>query len=133
MFDAPSREESCVQRPRSNTPLQALVLLNDPTYVEAAQVFAEQVVRSGGKTVEERIRFAFQNTLNRDPAPREVEILSQVAKKHLAEFAEDKAAASEAIKTGNRVPSNDLDPVELAAWTSVTRILLNLNESITRY
>src|SRR5205807_2801313 len=65
-FDAPSREECTVERPRSNTPLQALVLLNDPTYVEAARAFAERIIRTGGDTPEQRIQFAYRQALCRD-------------------------------------------------------------------
>src|SRR5207249_9635928 len=67
-FDAPSREECTVERPRSNTPLQALVLLNDPTYVEASRVFAERILK-GADTTEKRIAFAYRHALNRAPLP----------------------------------------------------------------
>src|SRR5207253_7078332 len=77
-FDAPSREECTVERPRSSTPLQALVLLNDPTYVEAARVFAERIVREGGQSVEDRLNWAFRQALSRRPRPEEVELLKEL-------------------------------------------------------
>lgn len=132
VFDAPTREESCVQRTRSNTPLQALVLLNDPTYVESAQAFAERIVRSGADH-SGRLEFAFRQALNRQPTPAESQILNRIYEKHRAEFAEDPAAAQKSIATGIRQPPEDLDAVELAAWTSVSRIILNLHETMTRY
>src|SRR5207248_3042002 len=73
-FDAPSREECSVERPRSNTPLQALVLLNDPIYVEASRAFAERVLRDGGATPEERIRYTFRRALSRQPSADELKV-----------------------------------------------------------
>lgn len=132
VFDAPSREESCVQRPRSNTPLQALVLLNDPTYVEAAVAFGEKIMR-GASDDPGRIRLAFVDALNRKPEPREVEILLGVLNDHRKDYAADPQAAQAAIQVGIHKPPKDLAPAELAAWTSIARIVLNLNETITRY
>ncbi|MEC9092077.1 MAG: PSD1 and planctomycete cytochrome C domain-containing protein [Planctomycetota bacterium] len=132
VFDAPTREESCVQRPRSNTPLQALVLLNDPSYVESAQAFAETILRTQAGLAD-RLQFAFHQALNRDPSDREKEILKKVLKKHKQEFLTDAASAKDAVKAGIRTPSSELDTQELAAWISVARIILNLHETITRY
>lgn len=131
-FDAPSREECTVERPRSNTPLQALVLLNDPTYVEAARVFAEQVMRKGGQSFPERLNWAFHQALSRDAKPTELELLKSVYQRHWASFGEDLAAVQKLVSTGDYVVAAGLDPVELAAWTSVTRVLLNLHETISR-
>src|SRR5436853_5423727 len=74
-FDAPSREECTVDRPRSNTPLQALVLLNDPIYVEASRAFAERILREGGPSVEGRLHFAFRLALSRQALPKEIAVL----------------------------------------------------------
>ena len=78
-FDAPSREECTAERPRSNTPLQALVLLNDPTYVEAARAFAEMIIRKGGATTDERLDFAFARALSRPIPASETEVLGRAA------------------------------------------------------
>ncbi len=132
-FDAPTREESCVQRPRSNTPLQALVLLNDPTYVEAARVFAAQIMREGGGAEKERLDFAYKQALGRPPKPAEVAILSGLLQKHLTQYADDPSAAAEVLKNGDFAAPADLNATELAAWTSVARAILNLHETIARY
>jgi hypothetical protein len=131
-FDAPSREECTVQRPQSNTPQQALVLLNDPTYVEAARALAGRILTAGGKTTPERLEFAFRAVLARPPRPDEVKVLTALLEKHQQEFAADKAAAEKLVKVGDLVSPASLDPVELAGWTSACRVLLNLHETITR-
>jgi mono/diheme cytochrome c family protein len=132
-FDAPSREECTVERPRSNTPLQALVLLNDPTYVEAARRFAELTIQQGGATTEQRLAFAFQKALNRNPGEDEQTILVGLYEEHLADYQKDKASAALLAKIGYVKTAADIDVAELAAWTSVTRVILNLHETITRY
>jgi Protein of unknown function (DUF1553)/Protein of unknown function (DUF1549)/Planctomycete cytochrome C len=131
-FDAPSREECTVERARSNTPQQALVLLNDPTYVEAARALAGGVLADGGKTTAERFEFAFRRVLVRSPRPEELKVLTALLEKHEAEFAADKAAAEKLLAVGDLKSPANLDPAELAAWTSVCRVLLNLHETITR-
>ncbi len=130
-FDAPSREECTVDRPRSNTPLQALVLLNDPTYVEASRALAEKVVRDG-KTPAERLQIAFRQVLARKPTAQEETLLLGLAEKHLQEYRDDRKAAEELLKVGDRPAPKDMDVAELAAWSSVARVLLNLHETITR-
>jgi len=132
-FDAPSREECTAERPRSNTPQQALILLNDPTYVEAARVFAERIVREGGKADDERLAFAFRQALSRNPTSQEQQILNALRKKHLGVYSEAKEAADQLLGIGDRPKPNDVDSAELAAWTSVARVILNLPESIIRY
>ena len=131
-FDASTREECVAERVRSNTPQQALVLLNDPTYVEAARVFAERIVREGGKEAAERIRFAFREALSRPPTAEEQKILLELHGKHAAQYAADKGAAAEWLQAGGKPAAKDIDPVELAAWSSVSRTILNLHETITR-
>jgi hypothetical protein len=132
-FDAPSREECTAERPRSNTPQQALVLLNDPTYVEAARVFAERTIRQGGKTDDQRLAFAFREALSREPTSQEEQILTSLRKKHLNEYNDDKQATDQLLGIGDRAKPTDVDGVELAAWTSVARVIMNLPESIIRY
>ncbi len=132
-FDAPSREECTVQRPRSNTPLQALVLLNDPQYVEAARTFAERIVRAGGKTPASRINFAYQQALQRDANRFEVALLSSIFNKHAQRYKADAEAAKQLLSVGAKPAPTDIDAAELAAWTNIARIVLNLHETITRY
>jgi hypothetical protein len=131
-FDAPSREECTADRVRSNTPLQSLVLLNDPIYVESARVFAEKVLAAGGATQAERLAYAYRRALSRAPRPEEERLLLQLLEKHLAEYRQDPESARKLISVGSSPSPTPLDPVELAAWTSLTRVLLNLHETITR-
>src|SRR5262249_37182045 len=130
-FDAPSREECTADRPRSSTPLQALVLLNDPTYVEAARVLAERALRQGGD-VTERLNWIYRRALARDARPEEQTLLTGLLRKHRSEFAADKEAARRLVSTGEWPVPQDLDVAEWAAWTSVARVVLNLHETITR-
>ncbi len=131
-FDAPSREECTVERPRSNTPQQALVLLNDPTYVEAARSLAVRVLNEAGETSEQRLSWLFQTVLSRSPQDSESSILRGVLEKHRQTYKEDVEAAKQFLGVGMRPIPEDLDVAELAAWTSITRIILNLHETITR-
>jgi hypothetical protein len=131
-FDAPSREECTADRVRSNTPLQSLVLLNDPIYVEAARVFAEKVLTAGGATPAERLAYAYRRALSRAPRPEEERLLLALLDKHLAEYRADPEAARKLVSVGSSPSPTPLDPVELAGWTSLTRVLLNLHETITR-
>lgn len=132
-FDAPSREECCVERTRSNTPLQSLVLLNDPTYVEAARVFAARIIAHAGRSTPERIVYAYRQALARQPSPEETRLLAELYDKHRRQYAADPAAAQALLKVGDFEASKDADPAELAAWTSVARVVFNLHEFITRY
>jgi hypothetical protein len=131
-FDAPTREECTVERPRSSTPLQALVLLNDPTYVEAARVFAERILKEGGTTMSERLDWAYRHAVSRHVKPEEVRLLNELHARHRAEFARDPQAAEKLVHTGEWAVAKDIPTVELAAWTSVARVILNLHETITR-
>jgi hypothetical protein len=131
-FDAPTREECTAERTRSSTPLQALALLNDPTYVEAARVFAERIIKQGGADTASRLDWAYRRAVSRGIRPDEVQVLSALHAKHVAEFRGDRAAAEKAVAVGQwRVPK-DGDVAELAAWTSVARTILNLHETISR-
>jgi len=131
-FDAPSREECTAQRPASNTPLQALVLLNDPTYVEAARAFAENIVRDGGATLETKLRWAFDRALLRSPTPSEIELLTKLYESHRLQYEADTESARALLTIGvHPVPKED-NLAEIAAWTSVARSLLNLHETVTR-
>jgi len=131
-FDAPSREECVVERPRANTPLQALVLLNDPTYVEAARVFAERILKEGGMRPEDRVQFAFRQALQRRAQPAELQIVLTLFHKHLEQYRANPKAAADVLTVGEKLAPKDLNAAELAAWTAVTRVILNLHETITR-
>ncbi len=132
-FDAPSREECIAERPVSNTPQQALTLLNDPTFVEASRVFAERILREATPPdFDAQLTFAYRELLSRTPQPRETDLLRKLHDQHLADYQADSEAARELISTGLAPVPEDLDPAQLAAWTSITRTLLNLSESITR-
>ena len=131
-FDAPTREECCVERPRSNTPLQSLVLLNDPIFVEAARVLAERTLQEGGADTVSRLRFAYRQVLSRSPRPDEERILTDLLGRHQKEFTEDPIATNALLRVGEHKTPKDLSKMELAAWTSVARVILNLHETITR-
>jgi uncharacterized protein DUF1553/uncharacterized protein DUF1549/cytochrome c len=131
-FDAPSREECSCERPQSNTPLAALVLLNDPTFVEAARVFAARILHDGGSTSDERLRWAWQMALSRPPTDRELAAMQRLLEAERVSFAAESARVTELLKTGLAPTPADLDQTELAAWTSVARALFNLNEFVTR-
>lgn len=132
-FDAPSRERCTVQRSRSNTPLQNLVLLNDPTYVEAARVFAQRIIREGGKDESLRVKFALRQALGREAQPGEAHILIGLYRRHAESYGDEAAAAKELIGIGQFKTLENVPASELAAWTSVARVILNLHETITRY
>ncbi len=132
-FDAPSRQECTAERATSNTPMQALTLLNDPSYVEAARVFASRIIQEGGESVAERVNWAYQCALSRLPEPKELEIVTHLYEKHQAEYTADLAAANTLITAGELPVIEGIEPEQLAAWTSVARVILNLHETITRY
>ena len=131
-FDAPSREECTVERPRSNTPQQALVLLNDPTYVEAARAFAVRMLSEGGDDFASRVNWAYQQALSRDVRPDELGVIQSLFEKHRAEYGADPQAAGNLVQTGASDPPAEYPVAELAAYTSLARVILNLHETITR-
>ena len=131
-FDAPTREECAADRNRSNIPQQALVLLNDPTYVEAARALAVRMIKEGGEDAGGRIAWAWRQVLNRAPRADELATTRALLAKELAEYHADPAAAQNLLKTGQTPLPGGLDNAELAAWTNIARVLLNLHETITR-
>lgn len=132
-FDAPSREECVAQRVVSNIPQQALVLLNDPTYLEAARAFAVRMIFDGGDSIEERVTFGWHEALSREPTKSEVAILKSLVERHGGAFEQDIENAKLLIAIGQSNNPEEISPAELAAWTSVARAILNTHESITRY
>ncbi len=131
-FDAPSREACVVRRARTNTPMQALVLMNDIQYVEASRSFAERILKEGGSTPEARATFAFRRAVARPPKPTELAVLLNTYQQHLAEFQQDKDAALKLISVGEAPRDATLDPSDHAAWTMIANLLLNLSESVTK-
>ncbi len=129
-FDAPTREECGVNRVSSNTPLQALVLLNDPIFLEAARVFAANILNSGA-TWDAQLNFAFSRALNRAPTAEERRILADLHEKSLKSFQSGASNAEQFLSAGE-APLPALDHVKLAAMTTVARAILNLHETITR-
>lgn len=131
-FDAPAREECTADRPRSNTPLAALILLNDPSYVEAARVYAEQVLVAGPATDEQRIRSVFRGALSRGPNDRELAILTSLLRKQRERYQADRSLAEQVVSVGEKPVAEGADVVELATLLSVTRAVFNMHEFITR-
>ena len=131
-FDAPSREECVAERNRSNIPQQALVLLNDPSYVEAARVFATRIVTECQGDDSQRIAWAWQQALQRDPREEEMKVALDLVAQHSKIYQESPAAADSLLAVGQTKLPEGIDKVQVATWTHVARVLLNLHESITR-
>ena len=132
-FDAPSREICAIKRVRTNTPLQAFVTLNDPVYVEAAQALARRIVREGGSNLEDRVRYALQLCLCRPPEPEQVAQLIELYQGELARY-RDKIARPPWPWPPSRSARSPpgMDPADLAAWTTVANVLLNLDGVLTK-
>ena len=131
-FDAPDREKCTGRRALTNTPLQALVLLNDPTYVEAARALAERTLLEGGTDEKKRVAFAFRLATARKPSGKETGVLRKLLETELAAFAKNPQAATKLLGVGESARDKRLNPTELAAWTTVTSVISNLDETVTR-
>jgi hypothetical protein len=131
-FDAAGRETCVVRETRTNTPLQALTLLNDVAFVEAARVLAQRVMTDGGATPEERITFMFRLATARRPRSAELRILLDGFHEHLASYRKDSQAALKLVSTGEFRRDEKLDVSELAAYMAVAGLILNLDETITK-
>jgi hypothetical protein len=132
LFDAPSRETCVVRRARTDTPLQALVLMNDETYVEAARGLAQRMIEKGGSSVKGRIDYAFRTVLARDPQPDELQILSREIARHEKHYQGDVKDAKKLISIGDLKADPKLPPAEVAAYTLVASTILNLDETLTK-
>ena len=130
-FDAPAREACTVKRPRTNTPLQALALMNEVTFVEAARRLAERTLRAD-PSVDGRIQFAFETALARSPSPEELGALRRILDAQLVRFRSDRLAAEDLVNVGASAPDPKLVPQELAAYTLLASTLMNLDEFITK-
>jgi len=131
-FDAPTREECTVNRVSSNTPLQALDLMNDSIFVESARVFAEHIVRRGGAGFDRELDWAFLRALNRTPGKEERRILKDLYAKNLVRFRASPQAAAQLLSVGEAPRAAGADEPEIAAMALVARAILNLHETITR-
>jgi hypothetical protein len=131
-FDAPDREKCAARRSLTNTPLQALVLLNDTTYTEAARALAERMLTEGGKTAVARLEYGFRLATARAPQPRETAVLKDALNADLLEFKRHEDRAQALLKNGEAPVNPKLDKSELAAWTTVAGMILNLDETITK-
>ena len=131
-FDAPDREKCTARRSVTNTPLQALVLLNDPTYVEASRFLAARMLTQGGKTAAARIDYAFRLATGRAPDAQERAILLEQAQEAIANYSQHPDEAKELLAVGDSKSDPRLNPKELAAWTTVAGVILNLDETITK-
>jgi hypothetical protein len=131
-FDAPDREKCMARRLLTNTPLQALVLLNDPTYVEAARALATRTLTQAGPEPADRVRFAFRLATARVPDSFEVAVLEKQAEQELTHYRQDPGAAQKLIQVGESPVDTQLNASELAAWTMVANTILNMDETITK-
>lgn len=132
-FDAPSREECAADRAQSNTPLQSLVLLNDPSYVEAAKALATRILGSGLTSDGDRIDFAYRRAFSRTATDREHEVLRTLLAGQRASYREKTDQARQLLEVGLSSVATEFEPAELASWTMVSRALLNKHEFVTKY
>jgi hypothetical protein len=131
-FDAPEREYCVVQRSRTNTPLQAFVMLHDPQFVEAARKLAERMIHESDADPDQRIAHGFQLCTARQPTERESALLRRALHDRLVQYQSDKDAAAKLLSIGQSTPDSAIDPAELAAYATIARMLLNLSEFITK-
>jgi len=131
-FDAPTREQCTVRRPRTNTPLQALALMNDVQLVEAARHLAARMMRDGGPTPAERLAFGFRVATGRAPEAKESDVLVRTYEAQLAHYKADPAAAKELLSVGESKRDESLDPADHAATTMMANLILNLDEAVTK-
>jgi hypothetical protein len=131
-FDAPDRETCTSRRAQTNTPLQALVLMNDPAYVEAARALAERTLLEGGRDDRSRVTYAFRLATARGPSNKESDVLRGLLRQRREAFGKDRQAATALLGVGESPRNRTLDVAELAAWTTVASVILNLDETITK-
>jgi hypothetical protein len=132
IFDAPTREKCTVRRAITNTPLQALVTLNDTQFVETARHFAERMLSLESETVEQRIAYGFRLATARRPKPHEQAVLQRVLVKALEQYQADPSAAAALVAIGESARDDSLDPIKHAGWTILASTILNLDETLTR-
>ncbi len=130
-LDAPTREFCIAQRAKTSTPLQSLVLMNDPVFVEAARAFAQRLISEIPGNSRSRLTHAWRLALARWPSPDELKILENTLDSQMATYNRDKDAAKKLISVGDLALPKDVDESELAAWTAISNVILNLNETIS--
>jgi hypothetical protein len=131
-FDAPTRDTACTRRQRTDTPLQALVTMNDPQWVEASRALAQRLIEQGGKQPEQRIKYLSDLVLSHDPSPQMESVLQQSLGQMEQHYAADPTAAHELIAVGEKPRDPAIPPPELAAWTMVVSEVLNLDETLNK-
>jgi hypothetical protein len=131
-FDATNREQLCAVRDRTNTPLQALQLMNDVQHFEAARALAERVIAEGGMTNEERFTFLYRTVLSRKPDADELRLLSAALTKQALIFDRDPQAAKKVVQVGESKPRGVASDAETAEWMMIANLVLNLDETVTR-
>jgi hypothetical protein len=131
IFDSPSREKCVVQRARTNTPLQALVTLNDPQFVEAARVLAQRLLKTERDDAS-RINLAYQLCTSRPASDRELAIIEKLLSDQRKRFTDSLDKANQLLMVGESSRDESIDAVEHAAWTVISQMILNLDETLTR-
>ena len=133
-FDAPSRESCVVRRERTNTPLQALLLMNEEQYIEAARSFAERMLDETSKdaTDDTRIHRLFETALLRPASEVEVQLFAKFVNQTRTDFENDSEAAKKLIGIGELPPKSETEPSELAAWTMAASMIMNMDEYVTK-
>ena len=131
-FDAPSREVACPSRQRTNTPLQALVMMNDPQFVEASRVMAQNLLQQGPAETSARLDWIAIRLLSRSLEPEEKSILEQSRQKLEAIYAADPSVAREILKTGAAPPTKNFSASEVAVWTLMASQIMNLDENLNK-
>jgi hypothetical protein len=131
-FDAPGFEYCTAERARTNTPLQALTTMNDPQFVEAARVFGQRILREGGDDLGAKLDFALRQCLTRPAREEERVLFEDLYNEQHAAFSADSTGADQLIRQGRAPVPSDLDSAELATWTTIANILLNLDETVTK-
>ena len=132
IFDAPTREKCMIQRPITNTPLQALVTLNDPQFVEAARALAQRLIKEGGNDTASRIDYGFRLALSRPATKAEVQVIERVLGDQLTRFRNDPQKAREFVAVGDMARDETIEAPDHAAWMVVAQLLLNMDETLTR-
>jgi hypothetical protein len=132
LFDAPSREVCTITRERTNTPLQSLVLLNDPQFLEASRALAFRIKKESGDSLNDKIETGFMLTLSRPPSDKEVEIFKTLYQEEVLEFEKEESELSEYLSIGDFNANTDFDPIEMAALTVLSNTLFNMDEAFVK-